>query len=85
MKDSMTFEEIDAHVAKSNILQYDKKEAVAEVAGLVPTRPAEVLKRICEVYKVVKPVPEAVCRFPLIPGRIKRAIKIFMSILDTLC
>lgn len=40
---------------------------------------------VCKVYAKVKPVLELVSKFPLLPKKLREAIVLLMSALDTLC
>lgn len=43
------------------------------------------LKKICSIYKSVKPVISIITSIPFIPGNVKSAVKTFMNVLDTVC
>lgn len=77
----MTLEQIEAHIQSANLQQFEaKQQPGAQAEGL-----ADQLKKVCSVYKAIRPVLKAVISFPLIPGSIKNAIRTFMSVLDTIC
>ena len=40
---------------------------------------------VCGVYKKIRPVLELISNFPLIPKKIKEAVKLLMATLDTIC
>jgi hypothetical protein len=75
---NMTLEQIESHIQSANLDQFNQPQAGA--ADL-----SAQLRKICGVYKAVRPVFNAVVSFPLIPGSIKNAIKTFMTVLDPIC
>ncbi|MEO6733764.1 MAG: hypothetical protein ABIN01_21250 [Ferruginibacter sp.] len=83
----MTLEQIEAHIKAANFEQYDKPQAHAGTAA-APAAALDLgaqLKRICAVYKGIKPILTVVVNFPLIPTSIKNAIKTFMSVMNSIC
>jgi hypothetical protein len=76
----MTLEQIEAHLQSSNLEQFNQQQPGAEAQDL-----SAQLKKVCGVYKAVKPVLQVVANFPLLPAAIKNAIKTFMSVLNTIC
>lgn len=79
-----TFEEIDKQIQQADLDGFERgaREVTAEA---VAAQPANVLPRICEVYRVVRPILVALSNFPLIPERWRRALKVFISWMDRLC
>ena len=80
---AMTFEEIEKHLDSFNLADFQSggkhhPGAAAGAKGLT-------IPNICPAYKMVKPILSAVLAFPLIPKKIKDAIKAFMSVLDAIC
>lgn len=43
------------------------------------------LKRICSIYRSIKPVIGIISSIPFIPGNVKSAVRSFTSVLDTVC
>lgn len=43
------------------------------------------LVRICDLYKIIKPILLAIIHIPFVPKKIKEAIKIFIDNLDLVC
>jgi hypothetical protein len=80
-----TFEEIDQHIKSANLAQFEQGGASHFTAAAVAANPADVLKRICAIYKVIRPILVVLSTFPFIPASWKAAIKTFMSLMDTLC
>jgi len=79
----MTLEQIEAHIKAANLEQYEHQPAHAAAAPQLDL--AGQLKRICSVYKAIKPILQVVVNFPLIPSSIKNAIKTFMNVMNTIC
>lgn len=80
-----TFEEIDQHIKAANLAQFETGGANHFTAAAVAASPADVLKKLCAIYKVIRPILVALSAFPFIPASWKSAIKVFMSLMDTLC
>lgn len=83
----MTLEQIEAHLKAANIEQYDKPQAQPGTAA-APAPALDLsaqLKRICAVYKAIKPILTVVLNFPLIPASIKNAIRTFMNVMNGIC
>jgi predicted nucleic acid-binding protein len=55
------------------------KVPVVGVAGVVNTA------KICELYKKLRPVISIILSLPLIPQRIKDALRALLALLDQLC
>lgn len=47
--------------------------------------PAKVLEKVCGVYHIVKPFVKWASTFFLVPGKWKRILKEFITLLDGLC
>lgn len=81
-KEIPTFEEVDKHVTK-HLAGLEKtaaaKPATASAAAI--SIPAQV----CAAYKAIRPILLFVVSFPFIPGSWKKAIKIFMTFMDSIC
>ncbi len=43
------------------------------------------LVRICDLYKIIKPILLVILSIPFVPRKIKEAIKIFIENLDLVC
>jgi hypothetical protein len=82
----LTFEMIDAHVKKADLSAFEKGGkfyfAPPEGAKLAP---AEIIGKICPVYKIVKPILQGILLMPFIPAAWKAPVEIFISIMDKLC
>ena len=75
---AMTSEQIEAAIDKFH--QAHPAHAAASVA------PAAALPQFCPFYKsVLRPIMELVVSFPLIPQKIRDAVKLGISLLDKLC
>lgn len=77
----MTFEQIDAHIKKIDFSKYEgKSPSTAEIAA----NPGDVLKRICGIYRGVRPILSIVLNLP-IPTAWKNAVRIFLGAMDSIC
>ena len=77
-----TYEELEKHLEKFDLAAFQPggskhPGAAATTAAAIPN--------VCDAYKMVKPILQAVLAFPLIPKKIKDAIKAFMAVLDAIC
>jgi hypothetical protein len=73
-----TYEEIEKHLASVNLKDFQQ-------GGKHFPGAAASIGDVCPVYKMVRPILLAVIAFPLIPTKIKDAIKAFMAVLDVIC
>lgn len=74
----MTLEQIETHIKSANLEQFNQPHAQAQDLGAQ-------LQRVCQVYRGIRPILQAVVNFPLIPGSIKNAIRSFLSVMNTIC
>ncbi len=74
----MTLEQIEAHIKSANLEQFNQPHAQAQDLSAQ-------LQKVCQIYKVIKPILQAVLSFPLIPSSIKNAIKTFVNVMNTIC
>ena len=81
----ITFEEIDRHInaLDLNAFQAGGKHHFTAEAALAA--PGDVLKKICTVYKAIRPILIAIEKFPLLPKKWRDALKTFTDALDKLC
>jgi len=77
-----TYEEIEKHLDSIDLAAFQPggKHHPGAAAGT-----AAALPNVCPAYKMVRPILLAVVAFPLIPKKIKDAVKAFMSVLDMIC
>jgi hypothetical protein len=80
---SMTFEQIEAHVKSADLTQYDKPQAVG-VAGAQADLTSQ-LQKICGIYKIVRPIIQGILGIPLIPESLKKPLRVFVSVMDAIC
>lgn len=50
-----------------------------------PTKGAKAAVDVCGVYLKIRPVLALIAKFPLVPKKIREAVKLLMSTLDTIC
>ena len=77
----ITFEELiklDKELANADFMH---EQDVASVASDVTAK----LKKICTIYKSIKPVLSVINSIPFMPSNVKAAIKAFRAVLDTVC
>jgi len=76
-----SYEQVEAYV---DSLKFDQKPR-ASTAEAGRAELGGQLEQVCKYYKIVKPVLQLVLALPLIPEKVKKPIREFMAILDTLC
>ena len=81
----MTFEELIQHFTNSNLEQFEEGAESYFQASDVKVDPILVLKKICKIYKVIRPALVILSRIPFIPPIVKKAVQTFMSLLDKVC
>ena len=81
-KHEITFEEVNRHFEQADLSQFN---STAPSASAAAASPADVLKKVCAAYKLIKPFLALVTGFPLIPSSWKNAINSFTSVLNTVC
>jgi hypothetical protein len=81
----ITFEQIDALVAAIDLSGYQPGGKSHLTAASVRANPAAALPQICQIYKAVKPILQALANFPLIPPAWRAVITTFIGLMDTLC
>jgi len=83
------FDAIDAHVNKAlkskAFSDHEPRGLMAATATAKALDPAEVLGKVCAVYRGVRPILIGLAWIPFIPGSWKRALAKFQSVLDGLC
>lgn len=78
----MTLEQIEEHLQNANLEQYDKPQA----SGVDAQQDiGDQLQKICGIYRGIRPILEIISKFPLLPRSIRKAIKTFMTVLDSIC
>lgn len=85
MNNQITFEEIQDHLANSNLADFEEGGERSFNAMDVAGDPAGVLQRICSLYRIIRPILNGILLIPLIPANIKNAIRVFMGAMDMLC
>ncbi|MBC7921339.1 MAG: hypothetical protein H7Z75_09655 [Ferruginibacter sp.] len=77
----LTFEEVDAQIQNADLSEFENQDdANAQSLDL-----AAQLKKVCSVYKVVKPILSLVGNAPFLPSSWKSAVKTFNSVMSTIC
>jgi len=80
-----TFEEIDKHINALNLTDFQAGGSKHFTAEAVKASPGDVIKRICEIYRGIRPILITLENFPLIPKKWRDAIKAFTDLMDKLC
>jgi len=80
---TMTFEEVDRHIEAADLSVFEAggEHHVTRAAA----RGLELPANICPAYKTVKPILVLVSNTPLIPEKWRKAVKVFIMVMDTLC
>ncbi|MEO8568328.1 MAG: hypothetical protein ABI419_04315 [Ginsengibacter sp.] len=85
MENEITFEQINDHINKADLSQYQKGAAGNFRAADVKTDAGGVLQKVCGIYHVIRPILQAILKIPFIPEKWKEVIKTFIGLMDTLC
>ena len=80
-----TFEEIDQQIRSLDLTAFREGGARHFTAADVRSSPGDVLKMICEIYKCIRPILVALQNFPLLPKEWRKAIEVFVDLMDSLC
>lgn len=81
----LTFEEVNKHFESVDLSQFTEGGTHHFSAKSVAAAPADVLNKVCGIYRVVRPFLVLVSNFPLLPVKWREAIKIFIGLLDSIC
>jgi len=81
----LTFEEIDAHIKRANLADFEPGGKMHVTREMVSAAPSDVITRVCAIYHTIRPILQGLLLIPFIPSSWKTAIKAFMSLMDNLC
>jgi len=81
----LTFEEIDAHIKRANLADFEPGGKMHVSAGMAAAAPGDVITRVCAIYHTIRPILQGLLLIPFIPGTWKTAIRTFMALMDNLC
>lgn len=82
----ITLEQIEDHIKKANLEQYDDSRRTEGMAAAGAQQDlAGQLQKVCGIYRGIRPVLKVLLNFPLIPGSIKKALKTFVNVMDSIC
>ncbi len=79
------FEQINAAIEALDLKKFQPGGSHHFTGEDVAKSPGDVLKKLCELYRHLRSIIEAIGNFPLLPKKWRDAIKTFMSLLDTIC
>jgi len=79
------FEQIDARIKELDLKKFQPGGTHHFTAEDVSKNPGGVLQKLCELYRHLHGIIEAIANFPLLPKSWRDAVKTFMNLLDTLC
>lgn len=85
MEHELTFEQINDHIQKADLKQFQQGAAKHFTAAEAAAKPGDVLQKVCGIYHVVRPILQGVLLIPFIPGPWKEALRTFMNLMNTLC
>lgn len=83
-KEQISFEELaqlDQDLANADFMNEQDVSADALSALDISGK----LKKICSIYRSIKPVISIITSIPFIPGNVKTAVRSFTAVLDTVC
>jgi hypothetical protein len=81
----LTFEAINARVERADLKAFQPGGTHHVTAAMALASPADVLKKLCAIYSIVKPILQGLIAMPFIPSKWKDVVKAFIGILDELC
>ena len=81
----LTFEEVNSHFEKADLKKFETGGTGYFSAAEVTANPANVLEKVCGIYRVVRPFLLMVSNIPLIPASWRAAIKTFAGLMYQLC
>lgn len=85
MQNELTFEQINDHINKADLDSYKEGAANYFTEADVKNNPGGVLEKICSIYHVVRPFLKAILLIPFIPESWKKALRIFIELMDKIC
>jgi len=85
MNAEMTFEQIEQHIKKTDLKQFELGGKMHFNPSDVATDPGGVLQKICSIFNKVKPVLLAIANFPLLPPWMRAPIKTFIDLMSIIC
>ena len=80
-----TFEEIDKQINALDLKAFQPGGKQHFTAAAAKAAPADVLQRICTIYRGIRSILIALENFPLLPKKWRDALKTFTNLMDTLC
>ena len=83
--DAITFEEINDHVNNADLTQFKEGGEKHFRGADVHAAPGDVLKKVCGIYHIIRPILQGVLSIPFIPKKWKDVIQAFMDIMDKVC
>lgn len=82
---TLTFEEIDKHIQRADLSAFKKGGIHHFTAADTAVSPADVLQKICPIYRLVRPILATIPLLPIIPKSWKTAIETFLEVMDKIC
>lgn len=85
MAQDYSFEEINRQINALNLEDFQPGGQHYFTGADVAAAPGDVLKKLCRIYRPIRPILDALRKFPLIPKKWRDAIGVFMDLMDKLC
>ncbi len=85
MARSLSFEQVDATVQRADLTKYRRGGNQWFSRRDVASNPAEVIKKLCAVWRVVGSIVKLVAGIPLLPAKWREALKTLIALMDTVC
>jgi hypothetical protein len=82
---TVTFEDIDKHINALNLQDFQAGGKHHFTSAAVSATPADVLKKVCTIYRGIRSILIGLENFPLLPKAWRDALKVFTNLMDTLC
>ena len=81
----LTFEAVDRHVERLNLADFRRGGRHYFTSSAAAAAPADVMPKVCGVYRAVRPILVLVAKTPILPKKWRDAINIFVSLMDGIC
>ncbi|MEZ5015916.1 MAG: hypothetical protein R2800_02615 [Flavipsychrobacter sp.] len=84
-ENAMNYQDLDSHINNLDLSDFEPGAKHHFDAEAVSLDPSSVLKKICKLYRGIRPILVAITKIPLIPGKFTKPLKTFIKLMDTLC
>ena len=85
MAQAYSFEDIDRQINSLDLKDFQPGGRSHFTSDAVAAAPGDVLRKVCAIYRGIRPILIVLQDFPLIPKKWRAAVKVFTDLMDTLC